>query len=194
MRHSPAHCRVSATRFTGRDGELRQLSRLLAEGRNIILTGVFGTGRTALIHQLARAERRQFMFWCSKDSYRTLRLAVRRSRAVPVVVMDDVVHVTPQRLRLFRELLRARRCQFIVIVERSLPDGELMRLRAALQAPRPICLGPLSEEATERYFALAVREHGLNWTPDEIRLIAQSTHGHPLIMRATIDVAVAGRS
>lgn len=182
------------TPFTGRNRKLRQLSRLLAEGRNIVLTGVFGTGRTTLVHQLARTVRRPFLFWCREDSYRSLRLTLARSRGVPVVVMDDVVHVTPQRLRLFRELLRAQRCQFIVIVDRSLPDGEFLRLRAALQSPRPICLGPLSEEATERYFALAVREHGINWTPDEIRLVAQSTHGHPLIMRATVDVAVAGRA
>jgi hypothetical protein len=192
------------TPFVGRTCELRRLTRLLDEGRNIVLTGVFGSGRTMLVRRLATHDRgRQFLLWDSRNSQRVLRITVEKLCAVravhhrtgdgrpPVVVIDDVVCVTAQRLRSLRELVRAHRCQIIVIVERSVPSSDVTRLRAALGAARLVCLGPLSRGATERYFSLAVREHRLEWTLDEIRSTARSTHGHPLIMRATLGAAVA---
>jgi hypothetical protein len=60
-----------------------------------------------------------------------------------------------------------------------------------LDAARLVCLGPLTRSATERYFSLAAREHTLGWNRDEIRSTARSTHGHPLIMRATLEAIVA---
>ena len=151
--------------FVGRTYELRQLARLLNEGRNVVLTGVYGSGRTTLLRELARKERgRQFIFWGSRDSQRALRITVKKLCAVRtrppdrvpvVVVLDDVVRITPQRLRSLRELVRATRCQIIVIVERSVSSGDVARLRAALEAARLICLGSLTRSATERYFSLA---------------------------------------
>ena len=192
------------TPFVGRTSELRHLARLLDEGRNIVLTGVYGSGRTALLRQLARKERdKQFIFWDSRDSQRALRITIKKLCAVrtvhkrpadrtpPVVVLDDVVRITAQRLRSLRELLRATRCQIIVIVESSMPSGEVTRLRAALEAARLIRLRPLTKSATEQYFSLTAREQTLGWNLDEIRSTARSTHGHPLIMRATLEAAVA---
>lgn len=190
--------------FVGRTHELRRLARLLDEGRNVVLTGVYGSGRTTLLRQFAGKERsRQFVFWDSRNSQRALRITVEKLYAVrtvhnrpgdrtpPVVVIDDVVQVTTQRLRSLRELLRAHRCQIIVIVEGSVPRGDVTRLRVALDAARLVGLGPLSRSATERYFSLVAREHNLGWNLDEIRSTARSTHGHPLIMRATLEAAVA---
>jgi hypothetical protein len=94
-------------------------------------------------------------------------------------------------VRSLRELVRAHRCQIIVIVERSVPSCDVTHLRVALDAARLVCLGPLSRSATERYFSLAAREHTLGWNLNEIRSTARSTHGHPLIMRATLEAAVA---
>jgi hypothetical protein len=169
-----------------------------------MLTGVFGSGRTTLVRRLASGERgREFVFWASRNSQRALRITVDKlcvvratqgisgGRKPPVVVIDDVVQITAQRLRSLRELVRATRCQIIVIVERSVPGSDVTRLRVALDAARLVCLGPLSRSATERYFSLAAREHNLGWNLDEIRSTARSTHGHPLIMRATLEAAVA---
>lgn len=192
------------TPFVGRTRELMRVARLLNEGRNVVLTGVYGSGRTTLLRQLASNERgRQFVFWDNRGSQRALRIAVEklcavrtvhnrpRDRPPPVVVVDDVVQITAQRLRSLRELVRADRCQIIVIVEGLVPSADVTRLRAALDAARLVCLGPLSRSATERYFALATRQHTLGWNIDEIRSTARSTHGHPLIMRATLQAAVA---
>jgi hypothetical protein len=195
------------TSFVGRTRELRRLARLLDEGRSIVLTGVFGSGRTMLVRQLADNERsRQFVFWDSCSSQRALRITVEKlwaARAVHnsagdrtppvVVVIDDVIQITPQRLRTFRGLVRAHRCQVIVIVERSVPSFDVTRLRAALDAASLLRLGPLSRSATERYVSLAARDYRFGWTADEIRSTARSTHGHPLTMRATLEAAVAAR-
>lgn len=192
------------TPFVGRTRELRRLARLLNDGRNVVLTGAYGSGRTTLLHQLAAKERgRQFVFWDDRRSQRALRVTVEKlcavrtihnrptERTAPVVVLDDVVRITTQRLRSLHELTRTTRCQIVAIVEGSVPGGDVMRLRVALDSARFVCLGPLSRSATERYFSLAAQEQTLGWDWDEIRLTARSTHGHPLIMRATLDAAMA---
>jgi hypothetical protein len=192
------------TPFVGRTRELRHLAQLFDEGRNVVLTGVYGSGRTALLRQLAGKERgRQFVFWDSRSSQRALWTTVERFCTVragwnepgdlrrPMVVVDDVVQITTQRLRSLRELVGAHRCQIIVIVERSVPISDVTRLRVALDAACLVCLGPLTRSATERYFSLGARAHTLGWNLDEIRSTARSTHGHPLIMRDTLEAAVA---
>ena len=194
------------TSFVGRTRELRRFARLLDEGRNIVLTGVFGSGRTMLVRQLADNEQsRQFVFWDSRSSQRALRITVAKlcaarpvhksagERNSPVVVVDDVIQITPQRLRTLRGLVRTHRCQVIAVVERSVRNLDVTRLRAALDAARLLRLGPLSGSATERYFSIAARDYGFGWTVDEIRSTARSTHGHLLTMRATLEATVATR-
>jgi ABC-type transport system involved in cytochrome c biogenesis ATPase subunit len=69
--------------FVGRTCELRRLARLLDKGRNVVLTGVYGSGRTTLLRQLAGKERsRQFVFWDSRNSQRALRITVDKVCAV----------------------------------------------------------------------------------------------------------------
>lgn len=50
--------------FVGRRRELAQAARTLERGRNLILTGRFGVGRSSLVRQLAKlhADARQFLF------------------------------------------------------------------------------------------------------------------------------------
>ena len=178
------------TPFVGRTRELRSLEQDLHAGRNVVIVGAFGSGRTTLVRQLASAlPETRFLFWDRAESRRVIRAAI--SDTPTVLVVDDMARVTAVRVHFFRELLRARRCQFIVIVERSMQRDELARLRATLNAARLMCLGPLGPRTTERYFRLAAAAHRLDWNPHETRGIAHSTHGHPLTMRRTLEVAVA---
>lgn len=51
------------TPFVGRGRELRCLRRYLHDGRNIVLVGAFGSGRTALVRELASAlPQKRFLF------------------------------------------------------------------------------------------------------------------------------------
>lgn len=185
--------------FVGRVRELRLLRRFLQDGYSVVLTGAFGSGRTALVRELARTMRNwQFVAWKEGESRRRVRAAVRDaaietrttgSASGPriVLVVDDVVHLTAQRLRCLRELARTLHCQSIVIVESSMRPGEVARLRGALGAARFVRLGPLNPRAVQRYFAETVSTLGLEWTRGEIQGTARATHGHPLTMRTTLE-------
>jgi hypothetical protein len=189
--------------FVGRTRELRCLCRHLDNGCNIVLTGSFGSGRTTLVRELAAALRpRRFVFWDGTAAQRVIRASIDESmrwgirdgrttrEGHAVLVVDDITHVTAPRLRFFRELVRTGRCQIIVIVERSTRLEEIDRLRAVLGAAPLIHLGSLGPRMAERYFSLAALEHGLGWTVHEIRGTARSTHGHPLTMRMTLELAI----
>lgn len=40
--------------FVGREREVTQVAEALARGRNVVVSGLFGTGRTALLHHVAK--------------------------------------------------------------------------------------------------------------------------------------------
>lgn len=48
--------------FIGRQQELARIHRLLLSGRNVVLTGAYGVGRTALLRQLARETVKEWRF------------------------------------------------------------------------------------------------------------------------------------
>jgi hypothetical protein len=113
--------------LVGRTRERRVLTRELNGGRNLVLTGVYGSSRTALIRALAAGiPQADFSFWGERDTRRTIRAAVARAHCAGgagemgsrrlVVVMDDVVHVSRLRLRFMHELLRDTRCQIVAVV------------------------------------------------------------------------------
>jgi hypothetical protein len=178
--------------FVGRARELRCLRRSLNDGRNAVIVGVFGSGRTRLVRELARQlPEKRFLFCEPAEPRRVVRAAL--GNAPTVLVVDDMIRVTTVRLHFFRELLRSHRCQVIVIAERSMPPDDLARLRAVLNAARLLRLGPLGPGTTERYFSIAAAKYRLDWNPHEIRGTAHSTHGHPLTMRRTLEVAAAAK-
>ena len=188
--------------FVGRERELRVLGRHLGAGSSVVLTGAFGSGRTTLIAELARRlPSRRFVCWREGASMRvtlaTARViasATATHSAAPgpgvVIVVDDVAHVSAQRLRCFRDMTGLG-WQVVAIIEQSMQPEEIVRLRAALGAARFVVLGSVSSGAAQRYFARALGALGLKWTEDEIRATATATHGHPLTMRMTLDAAIS---
>ena len=193
--------------FVGRARELQELQRLLAAHRNIVITGVFGSGRTTLVRQLqCLLERRfRFVFTDSSHTRAAIRQAVANAFALArsrnsrgpdstsprvVLVLDDVVRVTPQRARFIRETLASERIQMIVIADRTVKSDALLRLRATLGSAPVVQLGPLTASDVERYVSRRIEGTRVVWSRSELRAIARSTHGYPLGMRMTVDAAL----
>ena len=183
--------------FVGRVAELRRLKALLSAGRNVVVTGAFGSGRTSLVRQFAAETRRRVVFLDPSQSRAAARAMVARIACVPrapVLVLDDVARVTPQRIRLLREIAQRDDCRLVAIAERSLPPDDLLRLRAALGAAAMLRVGPLPLAAVEACLAAAVEAHGLGWTREEIQGTARATHGFALGVRLTLEDALVRRS
>jgi hypothetical protein len=184
------------TPFFGRARELSRLQTLLDARRNIVLTGTFGSGRTALVRRLAESSAGvyHFIFWTGNETRREIdhqiRTAAPRFRGRVVSVLDDVAAVTTPRLRFLREQVRADHASWLVIVERTVDVSALGRLRAALGAAGLVRLGPLSQAATERWVAEWARTRNLDWEASEARAFARAAHGCPLVLRLSLDAAV----
>jgi hypothetical protein len=184
------------TPFVGRGAELRRLKALLSAGRNVVVTGRFGSGRTSLVRQFAAETRRRVVFLDPSESRATALAMVARVGCVPrppVLVFDDVARVTPQWIRFLGEIAQRGDCRLVAIAEHALPPDQLLRLRAALGAAAVLPVGPLPLAVVETILAAAVEAHGLGWTREDIRFTARATHGYALGMRLTLEEALARR-
>lgn len=182
--------------FVGRTRELRCLREWLKAGRSVVLTGIFGSGRTALVRQIAAelSDRYRFMFLepdvTRAELRRLVRLATVAKESRPMVlVIDDVCRLTPQKQTRWRELTQ-NGVQVVLIVERSVPSEMLSIIRASLGAAPLLSIGPLSPRATREYVIECSKRFGLGWNPTEIHGTARSTGGIPLTMRTTLDAAI----
>jgi len=204
----PAPAMTLAAPFVGRSRELRRLRVLLESGRSIVVTGSYGSGRTSLVRQLETqlGERYQFVFVRHADTRRSVRLAVARAAgsarersphadlpappARVVVVFDDVVRLTAQRSRFIRELLDDDRMCVILIAERAVASGELVRVRGILKAAAVVHVGPLGRRDVEQYIVARANAAGLSWPMAGVREMARATNGYALGMRLTVDAAL----
>lgn len=206
------------TDLVGRERERARALAALAAGRNVVLSGKYGSGRTALARHLAEScgGRLRFAFcalsapprevWTTlatqllpqrraeasgRGSYRTLRARLLRAPLAagppPVVVLDDVGHLTPARLDLVRRLAVSGRFRFVAIVEPRLPAAERTRLVACLAPVERLRLGPLPQPAVRDFLARAAAERGLAWSPEKIAAVASGTGGYPLAMRLVLE-------
>ena len=179
--------------FVGRSRELAWLRRMLAEGHSVVITGPFGSGRTALVRQLASEARGyRFVHLHEGQSRRHMRatLCAARMMGGPVVaVLDDVGRLTPARRRFLRDITSEPGQSCIVVADGCLGARALVQLRAALGAAPVIGLGPLSMRAAETFVAAEVRRRRLAWSPADIRASARSAHGVPLLLRLMMETA-----
>jgi hypothetical protein len=185
--------------FVGRSQELSRLRKLLDARRNIVLTGAFGSGRTALVRRLAESSAGpyHFVFLTGGETRREINTQIRgaatRVDGRVVGVLDDVAVVTTPRLRFLSEQVRSDGASWLVIVERSVDGTILERLRAALGAAALVRLGPLSDAAAERLVGEWLRARHLEWDPTSLRAFARAAHGHPLALRLAVEDALRAR-
>lgn len=185
--------------FVGRRQELRRLHAWLTDGRHVVVTGAFGSGRTALVRRFAMEARNALdvHFLPAGLSRRGLASALLprlRGTQPQVAVVDDVIAMTRARATFMASLARTHGFSWVVIAERGIPRPDLLRLRTAL-APAPVLrLGRLTDAMAGRLLQRLLSDRGVSWSPDDIRLTARSTHGVPLLLHHAAAAAVGERA
>ena len=202
--------------FVGRRREAARVRAELEAGRSVVLTGIWGIGRTALAKRVAEEMAREWLFvftdfdrppgqvWCdlfsaifprAKERLRTEGRSARWMRyRISNRRLEDRRHhvvVLDNVARLSAPRLDAirrlrERFQILAVADASLPEDAGVALCAALWARRPLRLGHLSEAATAAFFDECSRHHGFGWGEGEVRGLAQAVNGFPLRMREVV--------
>lgn len=202
--------------FVGRRRETARVRAELEAGRSVVLTGIWGIGRTALARHVAEEMAREWRFvfadfdrapgrvW--RDLFAAIFPRVQerlrtegrsatwmRFRVSSRRLEDRRRHVVvlDDLARLTAPRLDAirrlrERFQVVAIAEAFLPEEASAALCAALWARRPLRLGHLSEAATAAFFEECSRRHGFGWGEGEVLGLARAVNGFPLAMREAV--------
>jgi len=196
----------------------------LEAGRSVVLTGIWGIGRTALAKRVAEEMTREWLFvfvdferppgqvWrdlfsaifpgaqerlgTEGRSAKWMRYRI-SNRRLEGRRRHVVVLDNVARLTAPRldAIRRLReRFQVLAVTEAFLPEEASTALCAALWARRPLRLGHLSEAATVAFFAECSRHHGFGWGEGEVRGLAQAVNGFPLGMREAVAAELRRRA
>jgi|YNPNPStandDraft_1061719.scaffolds.fasta_scaffold56514_1 AAA+ ATPase superfamily predicted ATPase len=199
--------------FVGREREVAQIRESLEEGRNVIISGKYGIGRTSLAKHIAKAMKDQWRFIFVDFSktpasvchyllvelfpmhafdhkhikYRSSRFRIvtleLKDKRKHVLVFDNLAKLTSPKNDLLRYLTWEKRFQFIVIVESFLPSDDLFLLRVRLDPAIVVNLERLCMGSVIRFFRSLSEEYELHWTETHIKDLAETTGGYPLRMR-----------
>lgn len=202
--------------FAGREREIAKIEKSLAQGKNIVVVGKYGVGRTSLVRRIAGlfGDQWRFLFVdfsrtpaeaCNellkklkpKGSCRTRHQDYKRARSLVVdlaskqarrcvIVLDNIEKLTIQKMGLIRYLEGDKHFLFIAVAERFLPGDDIFQLRTCLYPSVLIMLGNLSAEKTAGFFRYYAGKHQFPWTESEIHMLTLGTGGYPLAMRESV--------
>ncbi len=211
--------------FTGRERETKKIIGWLEEGKNIVLTGKFGIGRSSLVRHVARktSKRWRFVFMDFSQTPGTLSRQLMRDlfagniydrktkvrgyksnrfRIVHmklkdirqhILVLDDIVKLTPQKLAFLRYLSDEKRFRFIAIVDESSLGKALFHLRATLLPSETLALRHMKIDDTLKVFRHFCAQHNLGWYEDHIRSLSELSGGYPLGIREILERKLKSR-
>ncbi|HUJ15676.1 MAG TPA: hypothetical protein VL284_17950 [Thermoanaerobaculia bacterium] len=167
--------------FVGRHQEIATIEAAIAAGRNVIVRGKFGIGRTALVREVAgrNASRCKFVFTEFSAPKLERAIAANRRRHKTILVLDDIRRMTHPKRELLRKLRASPSLLFIAILERFVSADDLMRFRVALDPAVVVTLDYLDDESSIRFFSHHARRLGLPWTETDIEMLAHAMHGYP---------------
>ena len=199
--------------FVGRDKEIGQIKQALEEGKNVILSGRYGMGRTSLIKYIGKGMKDEWRFVFADFSktpgaicnhllsklfpqpgldpqyvkYKSSRFRIvtldLEDKRKHVLVFDNLARLTPPKNDLLRYLTWEKRFELIAIVESFLPPNDLFRLRVRLDPAVVINLERLCAGSEIRFFRSLSEGHGFHWTEGHVKNLAEITGGYPLRMQ-----------
>ena len=152
--------------FVGRKSEKNKIIESLRYGKNIILGGKYGIGRTSLIKKISMllSDERRIVFVdfgltpgkmseklikelglsarfkknSKKMGYKSMRFLIANldtsKRKQTVIVFDNIVKLTSQKIIFLRHLILEKRFQFIAIVENFLSSHDLYFMRTNMSS------------------------------------------------------------
>ncbi|MDI6742252.1 MAG: hypothetical protein QMD11_05860 [Smithella sp.] len=199
--------------FAGRKKEIKRIVQLLRSGKNVILQGKYGIGRTSLIKEISLllSDENQFSFAdfsqtpntiCNeltkqlglparlknsgeKMRYKSLRHRIANCVCSPdrhIIVFDNIVKLTHQKIILLRHLIMGNRFQFIAIAENFISTDDLSQLRALLLPAEVLSLNYLKHDETISFLRLYSNQYNLKWSDDYMHGLALVLKGYPLSM------------
>lgn len=197
--------------FVGRIKELNQMKTAIISNENVIIYGKYGIGRTSLVRHFTAMNQKKWQFLFADFSqsasqvcqqlhnaifpaerdqgYIQYKKARRRIVNVSkdsaqkfIIVLDNVNHITHQRIDFLYFLICNGRFSFIVIVDNSLSPSKTERLRAILHLNCQIFLTNLTISETISYFEFYFRKYNWQWSDEMIKLESKRTRGYPLFM------------
>lgn len=199
--------------FVGREKESQEIIDALREGKNVILSGKYGIGRTSLVRHVAEktTDRWRFLFVdfsrtpgevCSdllpelfrgqqfenaRMGYHSKRFRIATlplpDRRRHILVLDNVSKLSAQKGELLRCLTWEKRFQFVSIVESFLQPRDLFLLRAQMNPACQLTLRYLRVSDVAEFYRQFSRAHDLDWTESRIRNLTELTGGYPLRMK-----------
>lgn len=202
--------------FVGREKETGQIIKALKREENVILAGKYGIGRTSLVRHVAEVagSRWPFVFLdfsqtpamiCSSllsslgpkekrsgkgMGYRHNRFRIANldfdGQRKPVLALDDIGKLSPQKLELVRYLAMAKRFRFVAVVESFLKADRLSLLRGWLHPALLLNIAYLGEQATRDFFRHFSKKYLFCWTEEEINELAAMGGGYPLGMKEIV--------
>jgi hypothetical protein len=188
----------------------------LEAGRSVVLTGIWGIGRTALARHMAEEMAREWLFVFADfdrapgQVWRDLFAAIfpetqarwrtegRSAKWIRYRVSSHRLENPRRHVVVLDNVGRVtpprldcarrlrERFQVVAIAEAFLPEGRSTALCAALGARRPLQLGYLSEVATVAFFEECSRRHGFGWGVGEVEGLARAVNGFPLGMKEAV--------
>lgn len=200
--------------FVGREKETRQIIKALKRGENVILMGKYGIGRTSLSRHVAEINRDQWNFifldfsqtpakvcchlansLLRENNAKTLGYRQNRFRIAnldfdgqrqPVLVLDDIGKLSPQKVELIPYLAMGRTFRFVAVVENFLKPDRLSLLRGWLHPALLLNIAYLGGEPTREFFRHFSEKCHFCWTEEEINNIAEMSGGYPLGMKEVV--------
>lgn len=193
--------------FVGRQYEIARIENAIARRRNVIVRGKYGIGRTALVREAAsRNARRWTVVFTDFSEHGSdvcaeilKQLVPRRhqelnarqlARAVatytpppgktPIIVLDNIAKLTRPKLQLLRRLHASNSLLFIAIVERFVPEDDVMGLRVVLDPAVVVAVDYLDAESSVHFLEEAATRYHLGWSDADIEMLARAMHGYPL--------------
>jgi len=207
--------------FVGRQAEIRCVWRALESGRHVVLQARYGMGRTALMRRIAELHGHEIPFAfadlsagsgqaCRRIygalggrsgarslSYRTVRYRLLHEMGEEgepcALVLDEIMRLTPPRLKLVGDLALGARFRIVAIVGALMPEGERESLRRRLNGPEVVSLGRLRPGAVREFLRRASEAHGFAWSEEDVEARVPGVGGYPMAMVATVENERRGR-